>query len=923
LASRFALPAALAGLALGILATDSGAALSLLVAVSAVVAALAAALARRPAVAIACAGLAVGMALGGWRAQATALPTGPGTVAGLIGRGDLQLAGRVVDDPRPRGASQQVVLDDVVAARAGGRLHAVRGRLLASLPRSVPLAVGQRVAIAASVERPAAFDGFDYPAFLARQGIAGLVTARAVRLLDGPARAGPAEIAAAVRRWLLDGLNEMVPEPEAALGAGILLGVRTSIAPEISTAFATAGLTHVVAISGWNIAIVAAIVGSLVRPLEERRGGRWLAPGTAAATIAGYVVLTGASPSVVRAALMASAMMVARLGGSRAHAASALGLAAFVMLVAAPEVLWDVGFQLSALATGGLILFAAPIEARLSRWPAWLREPVALTLAAQLTTLPVVLGSFGRLSLVAPAANVAVVPLVPIVMLLCAVAAPLGAIATGLHLDLLADAARWAVGGAAWLVLRVMIVAGQAAAALPLAALPVTAPGWLALAWYPALALGWRRFGQGAAVDLETDGTAELLPLRHAGHRPGLVRRLATIAGALARPTVGMTAAAGLLAVVTLATLPDGRLHLVVMDVGQGDAILITAPSGATLLIDGGPDPDLLLRRLGERLPWWQRHVDIMVLTHPHQDHVAGLVPALERYRVGLVLDTGRDYPNPTYPRFLELAHDEPGAHLVAARSGQRLRLDVTTVFTILYPTGSDVAAPLPEGDINNASVVGLLRSGGFTALLTGDAKASVEAVLAERGLLGRVDVLKVGHHGSRFSTSPPLIGATRPAAALISAGFGNAFGHPHQETLDHLGAIPGLRLHRTDLEGSIEVISDGLRYEVRSRTVSDPWRRVVGAPFTAGRPARSIGTWPFPPSARPSSCLPPTGCPMASSRIRAASAGSRRRRRGSWQLPGSRLTRSSSRSPPCCTMSTSGRRATLTASTACSQRAG
>ena len=715
----------------------------------------------------------------------------------------------------------------------------------------------------------------------------------------------------------------MVPEPEAALGAGILLGVRTSISPEISTAFATAGLTHVVAISGWNIAIVAAIVASLVRPLEEHPGGRWLAPAMAGAAIAGYVVLTGASPSVVRAALMAGAMMVARLGGSRANAASALGLAAFVMLVAAPAVLWDVGFQLSALATGGLILFAAPIEARLSRWPAWLREPVALTLAAQLTTLPVVLGSFGRLSLVAPAANVAVVPLVPIVMLLCAIAAPLGAIATGLRLDLLADIARWAVGGTAWLVLRTMIVVGQAAAALPLAALPVTAPGWLALAWYPALAFGWRRFGQLDAIDLEAEGTAEPLLLRRAVHRSAVRARLMTAIRALARPGIGLAMVALLLAVLTVATLPDGRLHLVVMDVGQGDAILVTAPSGATLLIDGGPDPDLLLRRLGERLPWWQRHVDVMILTHPHQDHVAGLVAALERYRVGLVLDTGRNYANPTYPRFLELARDEPGAHFVTTRSGQRLRLDVTTVFTVLYPTARDVAGPLPEGDINNASVVGLLRSGGFSALLTGDAKASVEAILAERGLLGRVDVLKVGHHGSRFSTSPPLLDATHPAAALISAGFGNAFGHPHQVTLDHLEAIPGLRLHRTDLEGSIEVTSDGLRYQVRSRTVTDPWRRVVGAPITAGRPTRSIGGWPFPPSARPSSCLPPSTCPMGSSRIRAASAGSRPRRRGSSPRRGSRWTRSSSRSPPCCTTSTSRRRGTPPASTARSPRAG
>jgi competence protein ComEC len=327
-ATRLALPGALAGAVLGILAADArSGSLALGAAVLVAVVAAALALVRRPATAMACAALAVGLALGAWRGTTLALPSGPGSVSGLIGHGEVRLVGTVVDDPRPRGSSQQVVLEDLEVARAVGAGHAVRGRLLATLPRSVPLAVGNQVSLVAAVEAPAAFDGFDYPAYLARQGISGLVRAREARVLDGRSQPGPAEIAAAARRWLLNGLDDMVPEPEAALGAGILLGVRTSIAPEIATSFAIAGLTHVVAISGWNIAIVAAIVASLARPLEQRRGGHWLAPAAAGAAIAGYVLLTGASPSVVRAALMAGAMMVARLGGSRAHAASALGLA--------------------------------------------------------------------------------------------------------------------------------------------------------------------------------------------------------------------------------------------------------------------------------------------------------------------------------------------------------------------------------------------------------------------------------------------------------------------------------------------------------------------------------------------------------------------------------------------------------------------
>jgi competence protein ComEC len=590
------------------------------------------------------------------------------------------------------------------------------------------------------------------------------------------------------------------------------------------------------------------------------------------------------------------------------------------MLLAAPSVLWDVGFQLSALATAGLIAFGASIEARLARWPTWLREPVALTLAAQVTTLPVVVGSFERLSLVAPLANVVVVPIVPLVMLMCAIAAPMGAITSTLGIDLAGDLLRWAVGGAAWLPLRAMIVAGQVAASLPFAAVPVAAPGWLPLAWYPALLVASRRMTR---PDSEPAPGLVLLPLRTAPRRSALLEGLRSIARALARPLAGLVATAVLLVALTLATRPDGRLHLVALDVGQGDAILVIAPSGATLLVDGGPDPDLLLRRLGERLPWWHRRIDVMILTHPHEDHVGGLVAVLERYEVGLILDSGRPYENPTYPRFVEDARSEPGGHLALARAGTVIGLDRTTTLTILYPSTEDAAAPLPDGDINNASVVGLLRSGGFTALLTGDAELPVEALLATRGLLARIDVLKVGHHGSHSSSAPALLDATHPAVALISVGTGNDYGHPHQVTLDHLRAVPGLRLHRTDREGSLEVISDGARFEVASRFGRDPWRHVVAAAMTQPQAARSIGAWPCPPSPRPSCCLPPSTSPMGSSTIRVASAALPPRQRGCSRPPASRSIRSSSRSPPSSTTWTSRRRAPTGGGTGWSRRAG
>jgi competence protein ComEC len=387
--------AAVAGLAAGILLSDlvGAGAIRPLAAAGGIAAAMAGILgaggrhAALPALlASACLG---GGALGVVRGETVALATGPGSIVSLIDTGEAELSGVATDDPRPREDRQQVVLDDIV--EHGEAATPVDGRLLLWLPRGIELGAGDRVDVRVTLEAPRDFDGFAYREYLARQGIGAIGRARDATVIQGT---GPVAALAGLRAVLRDGLNAIVPEPEAALGAGILLGIRSGIAPEIDDAFADAGLTHVVAISGWNIAIVAAVVAALVAPLGRHGGRRLVSAGTGAGAVAGYVVLTGAGPSVVRAALMAAAMLLVRLGGSRAHAASALCAAAGVMLVAAPAVLWDVGFQLSLLATGGLIWFGGGIEGRLGRLPSWLREPIALTLAAQLTTLPVLLVNF-------------------------------------------------------------------------------------------------------------------------------------------------------------------------------------------------------------------------------------------------------------------------------------------------------------------------------------------------------------------------------------------------------------------------------------------------------------------------------------------------------------------------------------------------
>jgi len=913
---RFALPAAIGGFAVGILLADvlgpvPAHALVVIGLVAGSATVLGAALGgdRARAALVLCAVAGLALVVGSWRqAAAETAPRQDTSVASLVDGTEHDVLGSVMDDPRPRADRLQLVLGDLLVAR-GGRAVALADRLLVRLPRGIAVESGDRLRLTTRVELPEDFDGFAYREYLARQGIGGIGEAQSAERVARPN--GPGAWLPSIRNALLDGLNRVVPEPEAALGAGILLGVRSAIAPDINEAFARAGLTHVVAISGWNIAIVAALVAAVARPVE-RRGGRWSGAVLVTATVAGYVVLTGATPSVMRAALMAGALLVARLGGSRAHAGSALGLAALVMLIAAPSLLWDVGFQLSLLATGGLIWFGGPIERRLAGWPGLIREPVALTLAAQVTTLPVILVNFERLSLVAPVANVLVVPFVPLAMLFSAAAAVVGVLTMPLPVPLVSDAAAWLAGGAAWLVLRTMVALGTAIASVPHASVDVIVPAPLAAAWLPIVALASWALGPGQGRTGEPRAEA----------RPAGQRRLMRLARRILRP---LPLAAGLILVlgaISLGSLPDGRLHLTVLDVGQGDALLVETPSGATILIDGGPDPELTLRRVGANLAFFDRRIDLMVLSHPHQDHVAGLVDVLDRFSVGALLHAGIHFDNQAYDQLLADAAGERTLAVGLARAGQVVRLDEGTTIEVLYPGEADAAAPLPHGDINNGSIVLLLRHGEFEALLTGDAEAPIEDILLRRGLVPRVEVLKVGHHGSASSTTVPFLEAARPGVAVISAGVDNEYGHPAFETLQALEAVAGLTVYRTDRDGDVEIVSDGRSYRVHTAAGwSDP-RWLAGAgPVLAD--AGSIGACQSPTAPRHAACSPTPSCPRASWFIPRESpawpprplACSRRRR--------SRSTARSSRRRPCSTTSTRSRSAAPAASTGSSARDG
>lgn len=252
----------------------------------------------------------------------------------------------------------------------------------------------------------------------------------------------------------------------------------------------------------------------------------------------------------------------------------------------------------------------------------------------------------------------------------------------------------------------------------------------------------------------------------------------------------------------------DGQLKFYVLDVGQGDAIFIETPTKNQILIDGGPDRSVL-KELGEVMPFWDRSINLVVLTHPNLDHVAGLVDVLKNYKVRMYLDAGDDYPLAEYEELKRIV-SEKNIQYVRVKRGTKLALDEEVEFLVLSPEN------LVEGDPNFNSIIAKLSFGEVDFLLTGDAEKGEELRLVMNGDNIQSEVLKVGHHGSKTSSNPLFLEKVRPQYALISVGRKNRYGHPNSDVLKNLVSI-GAQIFRTDVDSRLELKTDGKGLTVRT----------------------------------------------------------------------------------------------------------
>jgi competence protein ComEC len=613
----------------------------------------------------------------------------------------------------------------------------------------------------------------------AERGLNGRLAAAAILAAGAQSPPSPQVWLARAHEWAHARLRDGLGEPAASLVAGELWGERAALPPALRTEFQETGTVHVLVTAGLHLGVIAALSLALLGYLALPR---WMSCGVAILLVWIFVWWSGAQLPALRAATMATAALAARACGRATFSWNALALAAIVVTVARPQSVASASFALSFSCVGAIFACAGSLE----RWieerialPDRMREAIVLSIATQLGVWPLTAAVFLQFTPYAVVANFAVVPCVAVTM-------SLGA--AQLLLAWCPIAATACANLNSWLLAWTFGVV-QTIGALPAAVIPMTpAPIWCIAAYDIALlaaSMLWRRGAQTLVIGALVTATAFVLwPPRSV----------------------------------------DARLRITVLDVGQADAIVVQTPRGHVLLIDAGgrlergPQIDgSVAERVGERtvVPFLLRQgihaVDAVIISHPHGDHVGGVAPVLRRLRVVELADGGQRYGGHAYRDAMETARAE-GVPALYPRAAAQWHTDDGVTLKFIGPSLPFIAG---TNAINSNSVAFVLEYGRFRMLFTGDAGSESERrFLAERVDL-RADVLKVGHHGSAYGSSPEFIEAVAPRYAIVSVGRHNLFGHPAPSTLATLERF-GAQIFRTDEDGAVTVVSDG-----RSETVT------------------------------------------------------------------------------------------------------
>jgi len=726
-------------------------------------------------------------------------------------REPVRLEGRLVADAAP---SARTVLLRIDVARVWvgpcGCAEAVEGRVLASVGgAAAPAAMGEwragrTVALTATLRRPLAYRNTGAPDAaieLARRRTVLIASVKSAHVVAVVRPGGwAAEAAATVRERARRAIARAAGAgtEASAVGTAVLIGDRAGLAAPLEERLQRAGTFHVIAISGGNIALWSMASLWIAARLTRRRP---LALAATALALVAYAAIVGGGASVLRATGMALVGIATQWLDQRGAAVNVLALTAAALVVADPIVVFDIGFWLTTAATAGLVVGLPVPAAGESRARAWTRALLLTSVWAEAALLPIVASVFQQVTIAGVVLSAAAIPAMAVVQL-----AALGAV--------LADAAAPLLLGPCGVVLHlatsVVTESARVVDAVPWLSWRVPPPSPPAVALYAASIAAWL-WARRVAADT---------------HAAGLTRRVTRVAAPAMAVWIAVSPA-------TLLPRAPGELRLSVLDVGQGDAVLVHFPNGRRMLVDAGGAPtegrDLGARVVGPTLrARGLRRLDYLVVTHADGDHIGGAATLVREFRPAEVW-VGVPVADHAATARLREAARAVGASWRQVVRGERLQVDEVQL-DVAHPPAPDWERQRVR---NDDSVVLALRYGAVRVVLAGDIGAAVDAEVAQvveasqrHEAPAALTVLKVAHHGSAGASTAPLLGMLRPSLAIVSSGAANPFGHPAPATLARLHDI-GAEVWRTDREGEVTVSTNGAAIEIRAHTGRRRWLAV------------------------------------------------------------------------------------------------
>ena len=688
--------------------------------------------------------------------------------------------GRMQQEPSPVYLFSNGAARDALASTAKAGTGSKGAQATALMPGAVVRVEG----FLDLVPAPLSPGEFDYRHYLERRGIIAQVKAEGYPEIKAQGQ-GLSSFWAALRLRIVDGINSSLPEEESLFLQGLLLGSKEGMTPDDRDLYQKTGVMHLFAVSGLHLGFVFIALMAAAGSLGLKRLPTFI---LVTAGLWGYAALIDFTSPVTRAAVMATVGLAAYLWQERRNAINSLALAALVLLLLNPVVLFDPGFQLSFVATWGIIYLAVPLNRHLPLREGW-REALTVPAAAQLAILPLTAIYFQRVAVLGILANVLVIPLAGLVVYLGLAGMLLAIAAPGIFnpFFLAAGALSLPIKG----LLR--LLAGVLGASF----LVPPPPLWLCLLWFALLVvLGWA-LREGFAVSFP-----------HFRYR--------SRASYWVMPSFIVFVCLLFLLCTGIWAGNSGKLEITFLNVGQGDAILVKTPSGRTMLVDAGGSPVYAgssfdpgrqivvpaLARAGIR------KLDLVVNSHPHEDHLGGVPAVLDNIQVGRYIAPPQEHTTPLVLKVQELL-EEKKIPVSYVKTGAEINLDPNVKISVLGPPQTLFSGT--RSDANNNSLVLHITYGKVSILLTGDLEQEgmLDLVSRFQGSNGiQADLLKCPHHGSSYSICPEFAAAIKPQLVVISVGR-NSFGHPDAQTI-RFWQEQGARVLRTDEDGHITILTDG-----------------------------------------------------------------------------------------------------------------